>query len=228
MTTPEAKRLSRVYSRYAGSPRKRRAWAADNPGNIAIRRELIDQIEQSAGGRLTRGNLLDVGCGSAWFLRALVERGADPGRLHGVDLLERRIADARCRLPDSRFEVADARRLPFPDRSFDVVLMLTLLSSLAAASSVASALTEARRVLAPGGALLIYEPRVPNPLNRHTVFVSRRLLRTGLGEQPDEVKLTVLPALSRRLGPRTDRLYPRLARIGPLLTHRLSIHRASA
>jgi ubiquinone/menaquinone biosynthesis C-methylase UbiE len=220
--------LSRVYSRYARSRRKRRAWAADNPGNIAIRRELINRIERSAGARLTKGSVLDVGCGSAWCLRALVERGADPGRLQGVDLLEARIAEARRRLPDSRFEVADARGLPFPDRSFEVVLMLTLLSSLPDPPSVASALTEARRVLAAGGTLLVYEPRVPNPLNRHTVFVSRRMLTSGLGDEPDEVRLTVLPPLSRRLGRRTDRLYPRLAQIGPLLTHRLSIHRASA
>jgi ubiquinone/menaquinone biosynthesis C-methylase UbiE len=169
-----------------------------------------------------------VGCGSAWFLQALVKRGADPGHLQGVDLLEQRIAEARRRLPDSRFELADARRLPFPEGSFDVVLMLTLLSSLPEASSVASALTEGRRVLAPGGTLLVYEPRVPNPLNRHTLFISRRMLTNGLRDDPEELRLTLLPPLSRRLGRRTDRLYPRLARIGPLLTHRLSIHRTPA
>jgi ubiquinone/menaquinone biosynthesis C-methylase UbiE len=172
--------------------------------------------------------VLEVGCGSAWFLQALVERGAEPGRLQGVDLLERRIADARHRLPDSRFEVADARRLPLAERSFDVVLMLTVLSSLPDPGSVAAALVEAKRVLAPGGMLLVYEPRVPNPLNRHTVFISRRMLSSALGDDPEELRLTVLPPLARRLGRRTDRLYPRLARIGPLLTHRLSIHRASA
>jgi ubiquinone/menaquinone biosynthesis C-methylase UbiE len=172
--------------------------------------------------------MLDVGCGSAWFLDALVERGADPDRLQGVDLLEQRVAEARERLPDSRFEVADARRLPFPESRFDTVLMLTLLSSLPDRPSVASALTEARRVLAPGGTLLVYEPRVPNPLNRHTVFISRRMLSGTLGPDLEDSPLTVLPPLARRLGRRTDRLYPRLARLGPLLTHRLSIHRASA
>jgi ubiquinone/menaquinone biosynthesis C-methylase UbiE len=195
---------------------------------VAIRRELIDRIEQSAGPGLTDGDVLDVGCGSAWLLQALVERGADPGRTGGVDLLEARIAEARKRLPDSRFEVADARRLPFPDQSFEVVLMLTLLSSLSGPASISATLMEARRVLTRDGTLLVYEPRFPNPLNRNTVFISRRMLRSGLGGEPAEVRLTVLPPLSRRLGRRTDRLYPRLARIGPLLTHRLSIHRASA
>jgi ubiquinone/menaquinone biosynthesis C-methylase UbiE len=185
-------------------------------------------MERSAGTGLRTGSVLDVGCGSGWFLEALVEHGADPGRLQGVDLLDGRIAEARRRLPDSRFELADARRLPFPESRFDTVLMLTLLSSLPDRPSVASALTEARRVLAPGGTLLVYEQRVPNPLNRHTIFISRRMLSSALGGDPEELRLTVLPPLARRLGGRTDRLYPRLARIGPLLTHRLSIHRASS
>jgi ubiquinone/menaquinone biosynthesis C-methylase UbiE len=172
--------------------------------------------------------VLDVGCGSAGFLQALVARGADPSLLQGVDLLEARLAEARRRLPGSSFELANARQLPFPERSFEVVLMLTLLSSLPDRHSVAAALTEARRVLASGGVLLVYEPRVPNPLNRNTIFISRRMLSVSLGDDVENLPLTVLPPLARRLGRRTDRLYPRLARIGPLLTHRLWVHRASA
>ena len=222
----EAKRLARVYARYAASARKRRAWAAENPGNVAIRRELADCIERAIRPQLTTGRVLDVGCGSGWSLQDLASRGADPSRLRGVDLLQARIVEARRRLPDSEFEVADARSLPFPDRSFEVVLMITLLSSLPDSPAVAAALAEARRVLTPSGTLLIYEPRVRNPLNRDTVFVSRRMLSRALGGELDEVSLTVLPPLSRRLGRRADRLYPRLARIGPLLTHRVSIYRS--
>lgn len=38
---------------------------------------------------------LDVGCGTGGWLRKLLEWGADPARVHGIDLVERHIDMAR-------------------------------------------------------------------------------------------------------------------------------------
>ncbi len=64
-----------------------------------------------------------------------------------------------------------------------------------------------------------------NPLNRHTRRLSDADLDTA-GLVPREQRtLTLLPALARRLGARTEERYARLARMPPLLTHRLVSYR---
>jgi SAM-dependent methyltransferase len=219
----EADRLEALYDRYAASRRKRRDWAASNPGNVAIRCELLDTLLELAAGPLRDGGLvLDVGCGSGWLLAELAARGVDPGRLHGVDLIERRVEAAARRVPGASVRRADARVLPFGDRSVELVVLLTALSSMPSGEAVAAALAEAVRVVSPSGLVLCYEPRLANPLNRSTRLVARRDLAASLGPPVASRSLTGLPPLARRLGRATDRLYPPLARITP--THRLTAH----
>jgi SAM-dependent methyltransferase len=219
----EADRLEALYDRYAASQRKRRDWAASNPGNVAIRRELLDAVLELAAAPLRDGGLvLDVGCGSGWLLGELPARGVDSGRLHGVDLIERRVKAAARRAPGATVERADARALPFPDRSFQLVLMLTALSSMPSETAVAGALAEAARVVSASGLVLCYEPRVSNPLNRSTRLVATPELTASLGPPVASRRLTGLPPLARRLGRATGRLYPLLAEIAP--THQLTVH----
>lgn len=219
--TGEADRLGRIYERYQRSSRKRRAWDAQNPGNRAIRRELLECFRAEIGDRLEAGRLLDVGCGGGWLLAELAREGLDPERLHGVELIETRLAAARRALPAADIRPADARRLPYEMDSFEVVAMFTVLSSLPGSDAVRGAVAEARRVLLPGGKLLIYESRVANPLNRATRLVTSRDLSAALGSDWRQRRLTVLPPLARRLGRHTPRLYPRLAKLRLLLTSRL-------
>jgi ubiquinone/menaquinone biosynthesis C-methylase UbiE len=214
--------VKRVYSRYAGSRRKQRAWAADNPGNVAIRAELHSHLLRLGRTQIDgSGAILDAGCGTGWWLRALVDAGVRPERLHGIDIQPERVAAAGRAVPIAEIEVGDARRLSFPDETFTVVLQLTLLSSLGSHGAIREALGEGIRVLAPGGVLLIYEPRVPNPLNRHTLLVRNSDLNAAGVTQREELSLTLVPALARRLGSRTTDRYERLARIPLLRTHRL-------
>jgi ubiquinone/menaquinone biosynthesis C-methylase UbiE len=218
-----------VYSRYARSRRKQRAWAADNPGNAAIRAELLTHLRQLAASEIAgAGAILDAGCGTGWCLRALVEAGVQPERLHGIDIQPERVAAARQAVPDAEIAVGDAHHLRFPDERFALVLQLTLLSSLGSHGAIRKALGEGIRVLAPGGLLLIYEPRVPNPLNRHTLLIRDEDLAAGGLEPRGQVSLTVVPALARRLGSRTEEWYRRLARLPFLRTHRLIAYRASS
>jgi ubiquinone/menaquinone biosynthesis C-methylase UbiE len=212
--------VNRVYSQYGRSRRKQRAWAADNPGNAAIRAELLDHILRLARPELGgSGAILDDGCGRGWWLRALTEAGVEAGRLNGIDIQPERVAAARETLPGAEIAVGDARNLRFADESFAVVLQLTLLSSLGSHRAIREALGEGMRVLAPGGLLLIYEPRVPNPLNRHTLLIRNSDLRNAGVTPAEQVSLTVVPALARRLGRRQR--YERLARLPFLRTHRL-------
>ena len=221
--------VKRVYSGYARSRRKQRAWAADNPGNAAIRGELLAHLLRLAGPEISGdGPILDAGCGNGWWLRSLVEAGVEPGRLYGIDIQPERVTAARETVPGAEIAVGDARHARFPDETFAVVLQLTLLSSLGSQRAIREALGEGIRVLAPGGMLLIYEPRVPNPLNRHTLLIRNSDLAAAGVTPTDQVSLTVVPALARRLGGRTQERYERFASVPFLRTHRLVAYRKPA
>lgn len=90
-------------------------------------------------------HVLDVATGPGYVARAAFGRGA---RVVGVDFSSAMIARARRAAPDVEFEEADATALPFADASFDAVTMNYGLLHLAEPER---ALSEARRVLKPGG-----------------------------------------------------------------------------
>jgi glycosyltransferase involved in cell wall biosynthesis/ubiquinone/menaquinone biosynthesis C-methylase UbiE len=220
---PETARLERVYGNYAASSRAQARWSASNAGNEAIRHELVQAAFGLARQALCEADaILDAGCGTGWWLARLAADDRITARLHGVELLAERVAAARERVPSASIVTGDVLSLPFPEGSFDVVSLFTVLSSLASPDDVDRALRAARRVLAPDGVLLIWEPRVPNPFNRNTVLVSRSVLAGPLaGMEVRATSTTVLPPLARRLGRQTASLYPVLGRIPALRTHRL-------
>lgn len=205
-----------MYAAYRASARKRRAWAADNPGNVAIRAELLEAIWDLAEPELNGdGAILDLGCGAGYWLEALARGGVDERRLHGIDLIEHRAKAATRRVPGAAVSHGDGAALPYRDGTFQLVLLLTVLSSLSAARA-SRVLEETRRVLRPGGLILVYEPRMPNVANRETRLVRRVELERD--NRPEaSVALTLLPVVARRLGRRTPRLYPALAACPALL-----------
>ena len=113
--------------------------------------------------RLRPGRVLEVGYAFAEpaYIAALVE--ADPGELVGADL-------ATAEVPGFETVVADARSLPFPDTSFDQVLLVSTLEHIGADNEVygvgdepddtgrSAALRELRRILRPSGSLLVTVP----------------------------------------------------------------------
>ena len=227
----EAARVERIYGRYARSARKRRAWAADNPGNLALRDELLATVRRVAAAALAATDerpILDAGCGTGWWLEALSREGVDPSRLAGVDVQADRVERARTRLPGVRLATGDVRRLAFEDDSFGLVLAFTLLSSLDGSASVRTALSELVRVTAADGLLLLYEPRLPNPFERRRRTVSNADLDAAGLDRRQELRLTLLPPLARRLGRSTGWAYPLLLRLRPLRSHRLVVYRKPA
>jgi ubiquinone/menaquinone biosynthesis C-methylase UbiE len=218
----QEERIGDAYRGYAASARKRRAWDPGNPGNVAIRAEVAEHVQRLAGARLRGGGaILDVGCGTGWWLDWLAGEGVGTERLNGLDFLLERVAAARHRVPGAEIVEGDARYLPFESSRFSIVLLFTVLSSLPGAGDVALALAEARRVTAPDGLLLAWDAAVPNPFNRATRNVPKREFERAWGADLTAIRLTLLPALARRLGTRAPQLYPVLARLPPLRTHRL-------
>jgi ubiquinone/menaquinone biosynthesis C-methylase UbiE len=188
---------------------------------VAIREELVAAMLEVAGEEIAgHGALLDVGCGTGWWLERLLREGVAAERLIGIELLADRARAAAARAPGARVEWGDAGQLPVPDASCSLVTLFTVLSSMGSASEAAAALREARRVLAPGGAVAVWEPRWPT-FNRNTRLVRLSQLRSALGPGLTMRTLTLAPPLARRVGG----LYAPLARLRPLRSHRLALAR---
>ena len=130
--------------------------------------------------------ILDAGCGpggnGAWL--------AQHGTVVGVDVSPDALAFVRARRPGTRPVRASLEALPFPDSIFDVVVGITVLYTI---DDDRRAFRELARVLAPGGALLLFEPAFESLRREHDVTVHgrRRYRRTELVEQAHDNDLTV-------------------------------------
>ncbi len=216
----EHERLARVFGGYREDPRRRRAWDAGNAGNAAIRDELARSTLAALAGHDPGGLILDAGCGSGWWLARLIAEGVAPPRVVGVDLLADRARAAGDRVPDATVLCADIRSLPLDSDSCAFVTLFTVLSGMGSAADVAAALEEVRRVLGPGGAVVVWEPRVLTR-NPDTRLIRLRELRRGLGSEMSSRSITLAPPLARRAGS----AYGALAALPLLRSHRLVVAR---
>jgi SAM-dependent methyltransferase len=101
------------------------------------------------------GDLLDVPCG---FGRHSVPLGEAGYRVVGVDRSEALLEEARRRAGAAewpRFEPGDYRELPFADESFDAAVNLFTSLGYLGDEEDTRVLAEIRRVLRPGGRLVI-------------------------------------------------------------------------
>jgi len=117
----------------------------------------------AAAGVKAGDRVLDVGCGPGYFVRMLAEAVGPTGSAAGIDAAPEMIDYARRkarRLPNCRFESGSAEALPFPDASFDVVASSLMLHHLPDELRLQAA-TEMRRVLRPGGTVLLADFTIP-------------------------------------------------------------------
>jgi SAM-dependent methyltransferase len=130
---------------YARAPEENRLASGDGLLELLRTRELIERHAPAPP-----AVALDVGGAAGVYSLWLAERGYT---VHLVDASPRLVAEAQRRSAGrlASCRVGDARRLDFADDSAQVVLMLGPLYHLTDAGDRVRALTEARRVLQPGG-----------------------------------------------------------------------------
>lgn len=132
-------------------------------GERRFRRRTVDLAELKSG-----DVVLDVGCGTGTLLMEAAKRIGPAGVLHGVDRSPEMLAHARSKAVAhhirAEFREASSDRLPFADGSFDVVFCTLMLHHLPASMQVAT-VTEMRRVLRPGGRIIIVDMQRPEKIS---------------------------------------------------------------
>ena len=146
--------------------------------------------------------ILDIGCGTGGWLRTLLDWGAVPGRLHGIDLLADRIAVAKKLSPHIDFQVATAWPIPFDRCSMDLITANTVFSSIIDPDARVALAEEMARVLRHDGHIMIYEFRVSHPRNPDTVGIRKNEIQRLFPEFSLKTKsLTLAPPLARKVVP---------------------------
>ncbi len=144
-------------ARESATARQRRVWDSAAPAydrQMSFFERVWFPGAREWLGRRAHGRVLEVAVGTG---RNLPHYGPDV-TVTGVDLSTAMLAVARQRAADlglaAELREGDAERLPFADASFDTVVCALSLCSI---PRPAAAIAEMRRVLVPGGTLLLVD-----------------------------------------------------------------------
>lgn len=134
--------------------------------------------------------ILDLGCGTGIVARMLRERLGGGARITGLDASAEMIAKARALAPELEWVEANAMALPFADHSFELIVCQQMLQFV---PDRAKAVREMRRVLVPGGRLVLatWRARHEQPLQEILGQIAERHLgppnekRYALGDEAE-------------------------------------------
>lgn len=118
---------------------------------------------------LKLGSLIcDVGCGDGWYSLPLNELGYF---VVGIDISRKRLKKAKTRVNDANFIACNAKRMPFRDNVFDLIVCAQLLEHIPDPSTTVG---ECKRIV-KNGQFLLFE--VPSRSNIIDILI-KKLLRT--------------------------------------------------
>jgi ubiquinone/menaquinone biosynthesis C-methylase UbiE len=134
-------------------PYSQRFWV-EAPHPFITRERLREILEPTSGERL-----LEVGPGTGYYALPVADWLAPDGRLDVLDVQQEMLDHTLRRAQEHGIENitparADARELPYPDDSFDGAYLVTVLGEI---PDQDAALRELRRVVKPGGRIVVGE-----------------------------------------------------------------------
>ena len=227
--------LDRLRIEYLNRERrfaKQDTYTLFNPANLFIvqqrQRAVLALLRREGFYPLSGRRILEVGCGAGGVLHEFLSFGADPQHLHGVDLLDWRVAEAKALGPHLSLVRADGQDLPYADGYFDLVLQYTVFTSILDDNVKHNIAQEMRRVLRPNGLILWYDFWL-NPTNRQAKGIRPSEIRTLFPDcRCGFRRITLAPPIARLLAPHSWLACHLLERLRLLNTHYLVAIRADS
>ena len=149
---PSAHSLAELKEYYKHSEGYRAHLEAKGP---AYFQQFVHVVCECSG---PEDRILDIGCGTGESTREILQRNR---RVIGTDLSRLFIHHDKGASSNPSFVTSDASKLPFPDRSFDVVCAMEFIEHVWPVDLV---LNEIDRVLKPSGRVVLVSPNLLSPL----------------------------------------------------------------
>lgn len=164
MSQPEFDKFSNSYSENIGNAVE--LFGQDHDFFVRNKADTLLSAFRSSGPDTRKLQVLDIGCGVGLVHRYIKNA---VGSLSGTDVSGASLDIARMQNPDIAYESYDGVNLPYPDACFDVAYAICVLHHVPV-PQWQKFIDEMRRVVRPGGHILLIEH---NPLNPATQFVVR-------------------------------------------------------
>jgi ubiquinone/menaquinone biosynthesis C-methylase UbiE len=230
---PESARVeeARILKMYAKRQGKDVRYSWFSPGYLFMMQErerrLLTLLRRHGFAFLDTYKILEIGCGTGYWLREFVKWGARPENIAGVDLLSDRVTEAKKLCPEAvQVQCGSAAGLAFPSATFDLVLQSTVFTSVLDSSMKQQMAAEMLRVVKNDGLVLWYDYRVNNPWNSDVRGVKRQELSQFFpGCRIKLQRITLAPPLVRLLAPYSWLACYILGKVPWLCTHYLGVIR---
>ena len=226
MTNVELERIRKEYARRQACPRLQGLYSPFQPGSLyshqSRERVFLDLLRRHGIQTLAGLRILDVGCGTGGELRRLIDYGAAPENMFGLDLLSHHVAQAKKLNPGMFLVSGNGANLPYLSASFDLVTQLTVFSSILDDKLKQAIAAEMLRVLKPGGMILWYDYWL-NPVNPATRGVRPAEVRWLFsGCRYEFQRITLAPPIARILAGHSWLLCYLLEKLWVFNTHYLA------
>jgi ubiquinone/menaquinone biosynthesis C-methylase UbiE len=176
--------MDKYYAQYLLNKTK------DDYNRIAVkfsntRQHLSEDISYLGKFSQARDRVLDFGCGNGRLSELFIGKKI---QYTGVDFSDEMMNLAKEKYPDDKFVLVDNLKLPFKDASFDIIYCLSALHHIPSQELRQALLGEFRRVLKPGGTLvltvwnLICEPKVKYIIFKNSLLKIFGLTKLDFGD----------------------------------------------
>ena len=231
--SPESSRAeqTRLFVAYAKRSKDDARYSWFSPGYRFIIQEqeqrLLAFLKRYSLRSLDTSKILEVGCGTGYWLREFVKWGAQPEHIAGVDLLPDAITKAKQLCPPGvSLPRGSAAELPFSDATFDLVLQSTVFTSVLDSSMRQRIASEMLRVVKGDGLIFWYDFHVNSPGNTDVRGVKKgEIYQLFPGCHIQLQRITLAPPLARALAPHSWLACYLLGKIPWLCTHYLGVIR---
>jgi SAM-dependent methyltransferase len=159
-----------VVASWRGTRREQALRAYSDAVNGRLLRRWLPSVR---GGRVLKTDLFDEAVGQGLY-PVLDSLGAS---VAGVDISPAVVEAARRNYPQLEASAGDVRSLPLDDASFDAIVSNSTLDHFDSVGEIETAVRELRRVLAPGGVLVVTLDNPSNPLVALRNALPPKLLR---------------------------------------------------
>jgi SAM-dependent methyltransferase len=154
-------------------------WTPGLERRLNLLREHVD---------LSGKRILDIGCGVGAFVQRL---GEFSDRIVGTDVDRESVLRGVEQSPNLGLAVGE--HMPFKDGSFDVIILHEVLEHV---TNDVETLREARRLLAPGGHVIVFCPNRMYPFETHGIFLGKRYVFGNMplvNYLPDPIRNRLVP-----------------------------------